>query len=80
MTRPRAVILDLAARLGVEPAACVMVGDRMVDDVSGGLAARMRAVWKRNERPYPSPEGVEPTATIADLGELPDLLRSWDGA
>jgi putative hydrolase of the HAD superfamily len=74
------VFAEVAGRLGVEPAACVMVGDRMVDDISGGLAAGMRAVWRENESPFPKPESVRPTATIHELSELPDLLRGWGGA
>lgn len=75
-----AVFREVSGRLGVEPAACVMVGDRMVDDVSGGLSAGMRAVWKANDRPWPRPADVTPTAVIACLAELPPLLRQWGGA
>jgi putative hydrolase of the HAD superfamily len=57
-----------------------MVGDRMVDDISGALAAGMRAVWRRNDTPWPRGEGVEPTAVIDRLAELPVLLRRWGGA
>ncbi len=74
------VFLEVAARLGVEPGECVMVGDRMVDDVSGGLGAGMRAVWKRNNKPWPTPEHIVPTATIDHLAELPALLCEWGGA
>ncbi len=74
------VFLDSALRLGVDPSACVMVGDRMRDDVAGALDAGMRVVWKRNHKPYPKPEHVVPTATISQLAELPELLRSWGGA
>ena len=68
------VFLDLAARLNVEPSTCVMVGDRMIDDISGALRVGMRAVWKRNVRPYPKPAHIVPTATITQLAELPALL------
>ncbi len=74
-----AVFREVAARLGVEPAACVMVGDRMVDDVSGALGAGMRAVWRVNANPWPKPERVVPTAAITCLAELPSLLRAWGG-
>ena len=74
------VFLELAARLEVEPAACVMVGDRMIDDISGALSVSMRAVWKINESPWPKPEHITPTATITHLAELPRLLREWGGA
>ena len=71
------VFLDLAHRLEVEPAACVMVGDRPADDVAGALAAGMRGVWKTNGAPRENAAGVVPTATIAHLSELPALLDAW---
>jgi putative hydrolase of the HAD superfamily len=74
------VFLALAARLGIEVEACVMVGDRMVDDISGALGVGMRAVWRWNDYPWPKPEHIVPTATIESLAELPELLRSWGGA
>jgi putative hydrolase of the HAD superfamily len=74
------VFLEVAARLGVEPAACVMVGDRPIDDISGAQRVNMRAVWKTNHAPRHRPEAIVPTATIADLAELPPLLLMWGGA
>ena len=71
------VFLEIASRLGVPPTECVMVGDNMLADVSGALEVGMRAVWKRNDRPWPKPEGIEPSATIECLAELPAVLRSW---
>ena len=71
------VFFEVAARLGVDPAACVMVGDRMVDDVMGALGAGMRAVWKRNTKPWPRPAHISPTATIDHLAELPGLFEAW---
>lgn len=73
------VFEEVARRLGVEPGACVMIGDRMVDDVSGALGAGMRAVWRVNEAPFPRPEHVTPTASIEQLADLPELLRGWGG-
>jgi FMN phosphatase YigB (HAD superfamily) len=54
-----------------------MGDDNMFADVSGALGACMRAVLKRNDRPWPKPEGVEPSATIDDLAELSAVIRSW---
>jgi putative hydrolase of the HAD superfamily len=71
------VFLEVAGRLGVEPAACVMVGDRPIDDISGALAVGMRAIWKTNGTPRPRPDHIVPTATIRDLSELPALLQVW---
>lgn len=79
-----AVFLEVAGRLGMAPVACVMVGDRLIDDVSGALGAGMRAIWKRNDKPWSRsgavPPGIVPTATIAALAELPALLQSWGGS
>lgn len=75
----RSVFLEVAGRLGVEPPACVMVGDRQVDDISGALGVGMRAIWVRNDRPWPrSP--LSATAEIDRLAEISDLLRAWGGA
>ena len=71
------VFLEITERLGVDPIEAVMVGDRMLDDVMGALRVGMRAVWKDNDKPWPKPEGVRPTATIGQLDELPDLLVAW---
>lgn len=74
------VFQEVAARLGVPVEACVMVGDRLADDISGALEVGMRAVWKKNDRPWPKTEHVTPTVTITDLAELPAILREWGGA
>lgn len=74
------VFLEVAARLGVEPAACVMVGDRLVGDVGGALGAGMRGIWKRNESPFPRPAHIKPDAVVTYLAELPGVLRGWGGA
>jgi HAD superfamily hydrolase (TIGR01509 family) len=70
--------LEVTARLGVEPHACVMVGDMMIDDISGALGVGMRAVWRRNEK-WPRPAQIVPTAMITHLEELLPLLRQWQG-
>jgi HAD superfamily hydrolase (TIGR01549 family) len=75
----RAVFEEIARRLDVAPEECVMVGDRMVDDVSGALALGMRAVWRKNSSGFPTSTAV-PTAEIDGLAELPGLLRKWGGA
>jgi len=71
------VFLEVTTRLGVDPKACVMVGDMMIDDISGALGIGMRAVWKRNER-WLKPAHIIPTGTITQLAELPSLLRQWE--
>lgn len=71
------VFHEVAARLDVAPEACVMVGDRVVDDVGGALGAGMRGIWKRHTRPWPRPAEIVPSATIDNLAELPELLAAW---
>jgi putative hydrolase of the HAD superfamily len=75
-----AVFHEVADRLGVAAEACVMVGDRMKDDVGGALGAGMRGVWRANDSPWPKPDGVVPSAVVTRLSELPPLLRTWGGA
>jgi len=72
--------LTMAARLEVEPTDCVMVGDRMVDDIFGALRVGMRAVWKKTDYPWPKPAHITPTATIKNLVDLLPLLRKWEHA
>lgn len=68
-----------AEALGVDPAACLMVGDRLEIDVVGALAAGMQAVWLRRPvsaeaHPEPPPELAGRYRTIESLTELPGLL------
>lgn len=71
------VFEHVAGLLGHDAAACVMVGDRPIDDIGGALGAGMRAVWKTNGEPRAKPGHIVPTATIRDLAELPALLEGW---
>jgi putative hydrolase of the HAD superfamily len=72
------VFLEVMRRLGVEPEQCVMVGDRLVDDISGALGVGIRAVWKKTTYPWPEPEHIKPTAVITDLAELLPLIQQWE--
>ncbi len=73
------VFREIASRLGVDPEACVMIGDRQIDDVSGARAVGMRAIWRRNDSGFPTSD-VAADAIVDALAELPGLLRSWGGA
>jgi putative hydrolase of the HAD superfamily len=61
-------------QLGLEPAAALMVGDKMREDIKGSQRAGLRAVFKRGvvNRSRRTWDHVPVIKTIA---ELPDLLR-----
>lgn len=67
----------VAQHLGVPSEECVMVGDRMADDIGGALSAGIRAVWRQNDYPWPKPDNIIPTATITTLSELLLILQKW---
>jgi putative hydrolase of the HAD superfamily len=79
-SKPHAsVFREISTRLGVEPEACVMIGDRQIDDVAGAKRAGMRGIWRRNDSGFPAGD-VEPDAVVDQLAELLPLLRTWGGA
>ncbi len=79
-SKPHAsVFLHIAGQLHADPGVCVMVGDRMIDDVGGALGVGMRGVWKHTASPFPRPREIVPSATIARLEELPSVLKAWGG-
>lgn len=70
-----AIFLMAAARLGVEPAACLFVGDNPVADVLGSQAVGMQAVWVRRHLQWPN-EHVQNCLAIAQLSEVLAILDS----
>jgi putative hydrolase of the HAD superfamily len=77
-SKPHPSVFDeVARRLGASAGDCVMIGDRLVDDVAGAQSAGMRGIWKANDRPWPRPPSVRPDAEVKSLSELPDPLRRW---
>jgi HAD superfamily hydrolase (TIGR01509 family) len=72
------VFREVASRLEVVPEACVMIGDRQIDDIAGARAVGMRTVWRRNQSGFPVSD-VAPDVIVDALAELPGLLRSWGG-
>ena len=72
--------LEVTRRLDVDPKRCVMVGDRLIDDISGSLGVGMRGVWKKTDYPWPRPEHIVPSAVISQLAELLPLVQEWDEA
>jgi putative hydrolase of the HAD superfamily len=68
------IFLRAAAHLGVPPARCLMVGDRLDRDISGALAAGMQAAWLR--RPGGPEAGRVPPADLAGRFLTIDSLRA----
>jgi putative hydrolase of the HAD superfamily len=65
------------AAVGVsDPARCVFVGDRPLDDVHGAQQAGMRAVLVPNSD-VPAFADAVPDAIVSRLAELGPLLDSW---
>lgn len=75
MFKPDVRLFRLAAeRLGVEPGACAMVGDRFERDVRGAHAAGMFTLWM-NVRSEPVPAtGPQPDAIVGSIDEVEDAL------
>ncbi|HET9393893.1 MAG TPA: HAD family hydrolase [Candidatus Rubrimentiphilum sp.] len=61
-------------KLGVEPAAAAMVGDRYERDIAGAIEAGLYTVWM-NLRGEPVPEGASPPdAMVGTIGEVGAVL------
>ena len=84
-SKPHPDVFHFVARqLGVEPARCIMVGDRLDADIVGGQNVGMKTVWKKNIPIWSPPSekqvdlsAVKPDATIVDLKELLPLCEQW---
>jgi len=77
---PTAFLAAMEA-VGVDdPEACVYVGDRPYDDISGAKAVGMRAVFVPHST-IPAaqqvPVDVHPDAVLHRLTDLPDLIADW---
>ena len=83
VAKPDKGIFEVVERqLGVEPAACVLVGDHPLNDVVGAKRGGWRAVWiDRDGRgafePHPGCE-ERPDAVVGMLDELPGVLDRLD--
>lgn len=54
---------------------CVIVGDSLTSDIQGGINAEIPTVWF-NPRKNPGREDIVPDYEIAELAQLPGLLRN----
>ncbi len=70
---------EVLAGLGVDATAAVMVGDDIESDIGGALGAGLAAVLVRTGK-YREDSvrsaGIEPTAVIASIADLPALLAA----
>ena len=65
--------------LGVDAARAAMVGDDVESDIGGALAAGLAAVLVRTGKyrePAVRESGIEPTATVDSIAEVPALLEA----
>ncbi len=79
VAKPDKGIFEVAEReLGVDPAGCVLVGDHLVNDVTGAKAAGWHAVWidRDGDGTFVAVDdmGYEPDAVVTTLGDLPAVL------
>ncbi|MGH2692355.1 MAG: HAD family hydrolase [Actinomycetota bacterium] len=81
--KPDPKIFEYAlSQAGAAPERCVMVGDRLDNDISAAKRHGMRTVWLlRGEAPdQPTAEQLAvPDASVRSLIELPAALRSLNG-
>lgn len=72
--KPSPAMLRMAmADLGVDPTACVMVGDRRERDIAAGRLAGTRTIWVRSA----DQGGPAADATIETFADLSELLTAW---
>jgi putative hydrolase of the HAD superfamily len=75
MVKPDVRLFALAAeRLGVAPAECAMVGDRLERDVRGARDAGMFAVWMNVRDETIPPGGPQPDATVRSILDVEGAL------
>ena len=68
--------LSVLKQLDVEPSAAVFVGDDPAADIIGGNRAGMHTVYFLSSQRFPSPDGIKPDLTIAELVELPEAIAT----
>jgi len=64
--------------LGLSPNEAIFVGDSLYFDVWGAQQAGLRGVWiEQDQRWQPAGMDIQPDATIRQLPDLLDVVRSW---
>jgi putative hydrolase of the HAD superfamily len=79
-----AILIAAAGKLGVAPAACAYIGNRVDRDVAGARRAGFSTViivhhGHHLEKPLSIP-GLEPDRTVHSLGELLELFQGKDAS
>ena len=65
---------EIASRLGVTPAECVIVGNDYAKDIAGAKAVGMRTVWLKGDEAQPA-EAPHADVIIRSMAELPNVIR-----
>ena len=71
------IFLRAAAKLGVDPAGCMFVGDSPDADIIGAQQVGMKAVWFPNGAAWPDNTFRRPDAEIASLSQVAALFDDW---
>ncbi len=76
--KPSAAFFDIVLdSLGAEPSAAAMIGDDIETDIGGALDAGLTALLVRTgkfDERFVADSGIEPTATLDSIAELPGWL------
>ena len=67
---------EAARELGVEPEACLVVGDSLEVDIAGAAAAGMRSIWINREQATAAPDGPQPDWVARTLSEAMGIVRA----
>ncbi|WP_342576726.1 HAD family hydrolase [Paenibacillus sp. FSL M8-0142] len=70
-----AIFLRAAERMGVQPQACVYVGDHPANDIAASKNAGMKGIWKEDGF-YTEP--VDYDGKVSDLFEIERIIEQWN--
>jgi len=77
----KSVFADVLYNLDVAPEQAVFVGDRLFDDIHGAQSIGMKGIWIPHSNipaSQSSDLGITPDATAQRLGEVMDIVTSWN--
>jgi len=73
----RAIFERTCARLAVAPAACLYIGDTLVEDIEGATGAGLEALWVRSATARAATPAGETASPAAGIVEDVDALPAW---